>query len=88
MKIERLVLEKVACFEHLDITFQPGRDPDKADIHILVGPNGSGKTTILMTLAQFFSSPPTGIEKGVVPLRSRQHHTLHDNVAHRCLSKR
>ena len=63
MKIERLVLDNVACFEHLDITFQPGRDPNKADIHILVGPNGTGKTTILMALAQFFTNAPTGVEK-------------------------
>lgn len=63
MKIERLVLDKVACFEHLDITFQPGQDPKKADIHILVGSNGSGKTSILMAMAQFFSLASTGIDK-------------------------
>ena len=55
MNIRKLVLEKVACFDHAEIEFQPGRDPDKADIHILVGPNGTGKSTILMALAQVFS---------------------------------
>jgi predicted ATP-binding protein involved in virulence len=70
MKIERLILDRVACFEHLNIRFQPGRDPDKADIHILVGANGTGKTTILMALAQFFSSIPTGIEKRLRDSRS------------------
>jgi hypothetical protein len=63
MKITRLALEHVACFEHLDLRFEPGRDPGKADIHILVGPNGTGKSTILIALAQFFSGTPVGLEK-------------------------
>ncbi|MBT8419782.1 MAG: AAA family ATPase [Gammaproteobacteria bacterium] len=61
MKIDHLVLGKVGCFDHLEMTFPAGRDPNKADIHLIVGPNGSGKSTILMALAQFFSMPSTGL---------------------------
>ncbi len=63
MRIERLILEAAGCFDDLDIQFQPGRDPKKADIHLLVGPNGSGKSTILMAMAQVFSGLSTGIDK-------------------------
>ncbi|WP_162268074.1 AAA family ATPase [Thiohalocapsa sp. ML1] len=63
MRIERLILDQVGCFDHLDISFPEGRDPDKADIHLLVGANGTGKSTILMAMAQFFSAVPTGIQE-------------------------
>ncbi len=61
MKIRRLVLDHVACFEHLDLTFEDGGDADKADVHIFVGPNGAGKSSVLMAAAQFFSWQPTGL---------------------------
>jgi len=63
MRIQKLTLNEVACFQHAEIEFQPGRDPDKADIHILVGSNGTGKSTALMALAQVFSPIPVGLVK-------------------------
>lgn len=63
MRIERLILDQVGCFEHLDLQFRAGRDPGKADIHLLVGANGTGKSTILMAMAQAFSWVPTGLEE-------------------------
>ena len=44
MMIQRLALDQVACFERADVVFPRGRDPDRADIHIFVGPNGTGTT--------------------------------------------
>jgi predicted ATP-binding protein involved in virulence len=55
MRITQLVLEKVACFDRLCIDFKEGNDPKKADIHLIVGANGTGKSTVLMALAQFFT---------------------------------
>nr|VFJ49416.1 MAG: Predicted ATP-binding protein involved in virulence [Candidatus Kentron sp. DK] len=63
MRIERLVLDKVGCFDHLEMIFPEGKNPEKADAHLIVGPNGSGKSTILMAVAQFFSMLPTGLEE-------------------------
>jgi predicted ATP-binding protein involved in virulence len=53
--IQRLVLEGVGPFKKLDMSFPEGKDPDKADIHLLVGVNGTGKTTVLQAIAQCFS---------------------------------
>ncbi len=67
MRITQLVMEKIACFDRLTIDFQEGRDPKKADIHLIVGANGTGKSTVLMALAQFFSvSKPTGLRERFV----------------------
>ena len=64
MRIEQLVLERIACFDRLSIDFRKGSDPSKADIHLIVGANGTGKSTILMALAQFFTHfTLTGLEK-------------------------
>jgi predicted ATP-binding protein involved in virulence len=53
MRITRLEAQNIGPFENLDMEFQPkpaGMD-DKAEIHILTGENGTGKSTILMMLA-------------------------------------
>jgi predicted ATPase len=50
MRIQKLVLDKVACFDHIELEFPEGHRADRADIHLLVGPNGTGKTTVLSAL--------------------------------------
>lgn len=52
MRIERLVLDKIACFDHAEIEVRPGTRADRADVHLFVGPNGTGKTTALVALSQ------------------------------------
>ena len=46
MYITRLVLDKVRCFEHIDIPFD---DPESS--LVILGDNGEGKTTVLRSLA-------------------------------------
>jgi hypothetical protein len=50
MRIQKLVLDKFACFDHIEMEFPEGHRADRADIHLLVGPNGTGKTSVLTAL--------------------------------------
>ena len=54
MKIRKLRLKNIGVFDDEEIEFQPGPKSDKAEIHILTGENGTGKSTILMALAGAF----------------------------------
>ena len=54
MKIRKLQLKNIGVFDDETIEFQPCPAKDKAEIHILTGQNGSGKSTILMALANAF----------------------------------
>lgn len=53
LRIRRLVLDKVGVFDHLDLEFKEGHSKDKAEIHIFVGENGTGKTTLLEAMTCF-----------------------------------
>lgn len=54
MKIRKLHLKNIGVFDDEEIVFQPSSAKDKAEIHIFTGQNGSGKSTVLMTLASCF----------------------------------
>jgi predicted ATP-binding protein involved in virulence len=55
MKIRKLQLKNIGVFDDETIEFQECPAKDKAEIHILTGENGSGKTTILQALVSFFN---------------------------------
>lgn len=61
MRFERIVLSRVGPFEALDLPFPEGSDPGKADVHLLVGPNGTGKTTLLQALGQLVTANDLGL---------------------------
>jgi predicted ATP-binding protein involved in virulence len=83
MRIAKLELKQVACFDHLSIEFREGVDPNKADIHLLVGANGTGKSTILMALAQFFTrNIRTGVDRRLVDRESIAILTTRDSEIH------
>ena len=50
-RIESLEINKIGAFEHIKMDFPQKTDPDKAEIHILTGENGTGKSTVLEALA-------------------------------------
>jgi predicted ATP-binding protein involved in virulence len=52
MKIRSLRLKNIGVFEDETISFPEKQDKDMAEIHILTGQNGTGKTTILQALAE------------------------------------
>lgn len=62
MRIDRLLLRDLGPFDQLDLHLPAGRRDDRADVHLLVGPNGTGKTTVLQALAQVFASRSVGLE--------------------------
>lgn len=51
MHIEKLLLRDVGPFDDVTIEFPKGTDPQLADVYLLTGPNGTGKSTILYALA-------------------------------------
>ena len=51
MKIRSLTLKHIGVFEDETIVFPKKKEKNKAEIHILTGQNGTGKTTILQALA-------------------------------------
>ncbi len=54
MRIRKLYLKDIGPFDEVEFEFKP-QEKGKAEIHILTGPNGSGKTTVLHALASIFS---------------------------------
>lgn len=58
MKIRKLHLKNIGVFDDEIIEFKPCEVKDKAEIHIFTGQNGSGKSTILMALANSFNFIP------------------------------
>ncbi len=55
MKIRKLHLKNIGVFDDEEIEFKECPAKDKAEIHILTGENGTGKTTILQALVMLFS---------------------------------
>ena len=51
MHIERILLRDVGPFDDVTIELPKGTDPKLADVYLLTGPNGTGKSTILYALA-------------------------------------
>lgn len=50
-RIERLQVAQIGPFRDIEINFKPKKEVDKAEIHILTGENGTGKSTILQCLS-------------------------------------
>lgn len=59
MRLTHLTLRDFGPFDTLDLEFPPGHRGDRADVHLLVGPNGTGKTSILQAIAQLFTPAST-----------------------------
>ncbi|TAL45256.1 MAG: ATP-binding cassette domain-containing protein [Methylovulum sp.] len=57
-RVEAIALHQVGVFDDVAIDFKPirsvERDANKAEIHLLTGPNGCGKSTLLYALAEIF----------------------------------
>jgi predicted ATP-binding protein involved in virulence len=69
MHIKRLRLRDVGPFDDVTIEFPKGTDPHLADVYLLTGPNGTGKSTILYALASVLGG--NAVELGQDLLRPR-----------------
>ncbi|MFN8344574.1 MAG: AAA family ATPase [Spirosomataceae bacterium] len=49
-RIESLEINKIGPFKYMNLTFPQKKEENKAEVHILTGGNGTGKTTILESL--------------------------------------
>lgn len=56
MRVEQLYVRGFGPFDELQLDFKPKQAEDKADIHILTGRNGTGKSTILYAIAAALSA--------------------------------
>jgi hypothetical protein len=77
MHIERILLRDVGPFEDVTIELPKGTDPTLADVYLLTGPNGTGKSTILYALASvigggsLLDSEATELGRDLVTTRMR-----------------
>lgn len=55
LRISSLSADYVGPFEHLTLGFKPKVNADEAEVHILTGENGTGKSTILLFLTSFIN---------------------------------
>lgn len=58
-RIESLEINKIGVFEHIKMDFPKKTDPNKAEIHILTGENGTGKSTVLEVLTMILDEKPS-----------------------------
>ena len=76
MKIHRIILKNVRNFVDFDYTFEDGWTGKIPEALLLIGPNGSGKTTILDTIAELWQlffyflqeTEPVKVPKGILAL--------------------
>lgn len=81
-RIESLEINKIGAFEHLKIEFPKKTDPDKAEIHILTGENGTGKSTILEALAEIGKHKIDNSEQNIFIDKLIDNDSLIDVITH------
>jgi len=61
MRIDSIYLRDVGPFDEVTIDFPVGRDPGLADVYLLTGPNGCGKSTVLYAIAALLGGEAEGL---------------------------
>jgi ATPase subunit of ABC transporter with duplicated ATPase domains len=62
MHIEQVQLHDVGPFDDVTIEFPKGSKPELADVYLLTGPNGTGKSTVLYAIASELDGDQTLLE--------------------------
>ncbi len=76
MRIERILLRDVGPFDDVTIEFPKGTDPDLADVYLLTGQNGTGKSTILYALAAVIAGDAEDVGHDLLLHRMRTQHAI------------
>lgn len=58
MHLHHVRIRNIGPFDDLSLHLPEGSRSDRADVHLLIGPNGTGKTTLLEAIAQAFTEAP------------------------------
>jgi energy-coupling factor transporter ATP-binding protein EcfA2 len=71
MRIESIYLRGIGPFDEVTIDLPEGTDPDLADVYLLTGPNGCGKSTVLYAIASLVAKGERHISQDVLTARAR-----------------
>jgi predicted ATP-binding protein involved in virulence len=71
MRSERLYLTAIGPFDEVTLSFPRGTDPTLADVYLLTGPNGCGKSTVLYAIAELLSQGVAALGRDLVIPRMR-----------------
>jgi predicted ATP-binding protein involved in virulence len=71
MRIDAITLREVGPFDDVRIDLPEGTDPQLADVYLLTGPNGCGKSTVLYAIAALIDNEPSLLRPRMRTERSR-----------------
>lgn len=71
MRIDSLYLKDVGPFEEVTIDFPAGTNPHLADVYLLTGENGSGKSTVLYAIASLLGAGTNSITERMTSPNAR-----------------
>jgi energy-coupling factor transporter ATP-binding protein EcfA2 len=71
MRIESIILREVGPFDDVRIDLPAGTKPALADVYLLTGPNGCGKSTVLYALAATIAMGASDLGRDLIRARLR-----------------
>jgi predicted ATP-binding protein involved in virulence len=71
MRIESIYLRDIGPFDEVKIDLPEGTDPNLADVYLLAGPNGCGKSTVMYAIASLVGKGESQISQDLLTARAR-----------------
>jgi energy-coupling factor transporter ATP-binding protein EcfA2 len=76
VRVDSIQLRDVGPFDDVTIEFPPGSDPTLADVYLLTGPNGTGKSTVLYSIAAAIMGTAANLGRDLAHTRLRGNDAL------------